>query len=221
MVLKMVKKSDELTPKQSVVALIITSIIVIWAVYKDTIFGVWNQYWLVIIGLLISIIIGIMVILKNRLKENSLSNEEKKKEQELHRGIIKKNILKEKGAQLEGLNNEEKEFLLNKWVDEKYLNEISGKSSKKQFITEFEKVKPLSHHQTQKIITQVGTKCCYPNCKEDITLEVHHIIPRSEGGSNKENNLVVLCNNHHKLADVGSIPKQRLRHHSVAMIKRK
>ena len=79
MVLKMVKKCDELTPKQSVVALIITSIIVIWAVYKDTIFGVWNQYWLVIIGLLISIIIGIMVILKNRLKENSLSNEEKKK----------------------------------------------------------------------------------------------------------------------------------------------
>lgn len=276
----MVKKSDELTPIQSTIALISVLILVAWSLYKDSIMVFWNQYWLVIIGLVILVIlisiaylveslsigvagviifsilaiwgffgeniitlwnqyqwvivglgipliIGILVISRNILEkikiDDALFDEKWNKEQELHKGIIRKKILKEREAQLEDLTDEEKEFLLTKWIDEEYFNELSGNSSNNQSVkesnTETEIVRPLSHTRTQKLITEIGTKCCYPNCKENITLEVHHIIPRSEGGSNKENNLVVLCNNHHKLADVGSIPKQRLKHHSVAKIK--
>lgn len=276
----MVKKSDELTPIQSTIALISVLILVAWSLYKDSIMVFWNQYWLVIIGLVILVIlisiaylveslsigvagviifsilaiwgffgeniitlwnqyqwvivglgipliIGILVISRNILEkmkiDDALFDEKWNKEQELHKSIIRKKILKEREAQLEDLTDEEKEFLLTKWIDEEYFNELSGNSSNNQSVkesnTETEIVRPLSHTRTQKLITEIGTKCCYPNCKENITLEVHHIIPRSEGGSNKENNLVVLCNNHHKLADVGSIPKQRLKHHSVAKIK--
>lgn len=145
----------------------------------------------------------------------------------MHKSIIRKRLQKDRGGELENLSDEEKDFLLTKWADEEYTNEILGVSSNDQPVNKSEPkepkteiVAPLSHHRTQKLITEIGTKCCYPNCKENITLEVHHIIPRTEGGTNKENNLVVLCNNHHKKADVGSIPRQRLKHHSIAKIKR-
>ena len=42
-------------------------------------------------------------------------------------------------------------------------------------------------------------------------LEVHHIEPRSEGGSNKPSNLIVLCPNHHRQADKGGISKTKLK----------
>lgn len=288
MVLKMVENSDELSPFGRAVALIVTAIFVAWVLYKDSIMAFWNNYWLVIIGLVILVIflviadlvgslsigvagviifsiltiwglfggnivtlwiqyqwvivglgipliIGIVVISRNVLEkikiDDALLDEKLIKEQELHKGIIKKQILKEKAAQLEDLTDEEKEYLLNKWVDEEYFNELSGNSSNEMLCdssnnqsvkepkTKTEIVRPLSHSKTQRLITEIGTKCCYPDCKENITLEVHHIIPRSEGGSNKENNLIVLCNNHHKKADVGIIPKQRLKHHSIAKIK--
>ncbi|WP_079977819.1 HNH endonuclease [Halanaeroarchaeum sulfurireducens] len=42
-------------------------------------------------------------------------------------------------------------------------------------------------------------------------LEVHHIEPRSEGGSNEPDNLIVLCPNHHRQADKGGISKTKLK----------
>lgn len=42
-------------------------------------------------------------------------------------------------------------------------------------------------------------------------LEVHHIEPRSEGGSNDPSNLIVLCPNHHRQADAGGISKTKLK----------
>jgi 5-methylcytosine-specific restriction endonuclease McrA len=69
-----------------------------------------------------------------------------------------------------------------------------------------ETVPPLSTKEKEIIIRKVGTRCWYPGCKETIALDVHHIIQRSEGGPNKENNLVVLCPTHHRLARDGTIP---------------
>lgn len=45
---------------------------------------------------------------------------------------------------------------------------------------------------------QQGRKCC--NCKAtDTRLDVHHIVPIGNGGSNRLTNLAVLCFDCHKL----------------------
>jgi len=84
-----------------------------------------------------------------------------------------------------------------------------------------QKAPRLSQKKKQVLIHSVGTKCCYPHCREKIALDVHHITPREEGGTNSENNLVVLCPNHHRMARDGTIPRERLRLYSVAKVKRK
>ena len=54
--------------------------------------------------------------------------------------------------------------------------------------------KPIKGKQFLKInlILRDGQKCAY--CyKEDVELEIEHLIPRSKGGSNKMKNLVLSC----------------------------
>lgn len=70
---------------------------------------------------------------------------------------------------------------------------------------------PLSSKLQAKFIRMAGSKCENPNCNNTFPLEVHHIIPRSEGGSNKENNLIVLCKNCHGIAQRGMWNKELLR----------
>lgn len=42
--------------------------------------------------------------------------------------------------------------------------------------------------------------------------DVHHIVPRSEGGLNERSNLIVLCPNCHRKADSGLISRSKLRY---------
>jgi 5-methylcytosine-specific restriction endonuclease McrA len=92
----------------------------------------------------------------------------------------------------------------------------ASKSRQKEDVEEeSERVSTLPHEETERIIHRVGTICCYPNCKETVALDVHHILPRSEGGTNRDGNLIVLCPTHHRLADRGAIPRKRLEMHSV------
>ena len=83
------------------------------------------------------------------------------------------------------------------------------------------KVSRLTNDETERIILKVGTKCCYPNCIETIALDVHHIVPLREGGTNREDNLIVLCPVHHRHADRGSIPRKRLEMHNVTRMEYK
>lgn len=48
-------------------------------------------------------------------------------------------------------------------------------------------------------------------CGFDLAVSVHHITPRSEGGTNEFSNLITLCPNHHKLADLKIISLEHLR----------
>ena len=41
--------------------------------------------------------------------------------------------------------------------------------------------------------------------------EIHHIVPRREGGPNERSNLIVLCPNHHRKADAGAISRSKLK----------
>jgi 5-methylcytosine-specific restriction endonuclease McrA len=49
-------------------------------------------------------------------------------------------------------------------------------------------------------------RCVVPGCRNATYLDVHHLDPRSEGGGNEPDNLVVLCGAHH-----GALHRGRLR----------
>ena len=57
-------------------------------------------------------------------------------------------------------------------------------------------------------IKKFGNKCIV--CGFDIVTNVHHIVPRSIGGKNQINNLVILCPNHHAMAHLNFIPVEEL-----------
>ena len=46
-------------------------------------------------------------------------------------------------------------------------------------------------------------QCCFPGCTMRKTLEVHHILFRSRGGSDEPGNLICLCRMHHALVHRG------------------
>lgn len=53
------------------------------------------------------------------------------------------------------------------------------------------------------LITKFDGKCAV--CGFDEIVEVHHITPRHRGGQDNPENLIVLCPNHHALADKGML----------------
>lgn len=58
---------------------------------------------------------------------------------------------------------------------------------------------------SEELITSNGrTQKAYGN-------EIHHIVSVKDGGKATEDNLLLLCPNHHKQADLGLIPLQELR----------
>ena len=47
-------------------------------------------------------------------------------------------------------------------------------------------------------------------CGFDTITEVHHILPRTDGGTDDPDNLIVLCPNHHAMADRGMLTTESL-----------
>ena len=58
-------------------------------------------------------------------------------------------------------------------------------------------------------IHYTGNRCEDPTCRKTGNLEIHHIKPRQEDGSNSAWNLLVLCPNHHDLANKSIPPRPR------------
>ena len=50
-----------------------------------------------------------------------------------------------------------------------------------------------------------GYRCRAPGCRSARFLEVHHIIRKADGGTNKPSNLILLCDAHHKAHHEGAI----------------
>jgi hypothetical protein len=48
-------------------------------------------------------------------------------------------------------------------------------------------------------------RCVVPGCAHHLFLDVHHVDPRSEGGSHDPDRLVTLCGSHHRRAHAGSL----------------
>lgn len=66
-----------------------------------------------------------------------------------------------------------------------------------------QKRKIKAHGRWAHIYELFGGKCYV--CGFDEVVEVHHIVPRAIGGKDHPENLVLLCPNHHALADRGMI----------------
>lgn len=71
-------------------------------------------------------------------------------------------------------------------------------------------VPPLAQADKDRLVIKVKNRC--EICSEPYGLDVHHIIPRSEGGPNKERNLIVVCPTCHRRAHGGGIPRSRLQY---------
>ena len=58
--------------------------------------------------------------------------------------------------------------------------------------------------QLQKLLRNLGCSCCGWN---KASCDIHHIVPRANGGSNDYQNLTYVCPNCHRLAHDGQITK--------------
>lgn len=55
------------------------------------------------------------------------------------------------------------------------------------------------------VLHRDGGKCTVPRCRSARFIEIHHIVPRSEGGSHDATNLTSLCDGHHKALHEGKL----------------
>ena len=72
----------------------------------------------------------------------------------------------------------------------------------------------LSTRTISKILKRAGIKCSM--CKWDqTTLDTHHIIEKSKGGTDEHDNLISLCPNCHRKAHEKQFTKEELREKSL------
>jgi hypothetical protein len=76
----------------------------------------------------------------------------------------------------------------------------------------FVPVSALTQSERDLFLDYIGHRCEKPNCREWNVQQIHHIIPREEGGKNDVWNLIVLCPNHHSYAQNNIPPRSRQRH---------
>lgn len=80
---------------------------------------------------------------------------------------------------------------------------------------------PIAHDIRDEVIKTQHGRCAL--CTVTQPVDFHHIFPVSRGGNNSSDNLILLCRNHHDLADSNIIPPEILRYykgivHSGAVI---
>ena len=74
----------------------------------------------------------------------------------------------------------------------------------------FEKTNPTPENLKNELYFERANQHC-EWCEEWVdTPEIHHIVPRSEGGKNTAGNLIVLCPNCHRKADRGVLSRSKL-----------
>ena len=78
----------------------------------------------------------------------------------------------------------------------------------KRNIEEVKSILDMSKRTTEKVLRRLKLPCSYCNWYiEGVVCDVYHIIPKSKGGSDLNNNLTYICPNCHRLASVGLINK--------------
>jgi hypothetical protein len=62
----------------------------------------------------------------------------------------------------------------------------------------------------RRAIRVYGKQCMIPECDFHHVVHNHHIVPRSEKGGHSLDNCILLCPNHHALADAGILTREYL-----------
>jgi hypothetical protein len=171
----------------------------------------WNKNKTTItIGVGLLIVTLAILLVKMIIPHKRKKDVEKTRKKELERNIIRKRLLKELEPTFRKYEytNEEIEHILEQKIDEELKN--VGKISLKGYKEYVKTTPPISDHWANKLKNAVGGKCEY-HCQKDYNLTPHHIVARNEGGKHSLNNVVVLCPDHHALAEGGSISKNLLR----------
>jgi hypothetical protein len=88
--------------------------------------------------------------------------------------------------------------------------EQADDSSEQTPITIVEDESTLSIEDQNQLVNAVWYRCENPFCKHTRFLGVHHILDEKEGGTNKLNNLIVLCPYCHDLAHKKEIPEEEM-----------
>lgn len=63
----------------------------------------------------------------------------------------------------------------------------------------------------RQVLVEAGHRCAIQRCKETVVLDIHHIIPWETCKEHKPENLIALCANCHRLAELGIIDRKSLR----------
>ena len=62
---------------------------------------------------------------------------------------------------------------------------------------------------SQRIHIRDGWRCMAPGCTSRRNLETHHVVYRSQGGGDGQENLVCLCRFHHQMGEHGVLARVR------------
>jgi 5-methylcytosine-specific restriction endonuclease McrA len=73
-------------------------------------------------------------------------------------------------------------------------------------VRELRRAKQSIPPATRRAVLRRDHQCCtVPGCRNSQYLDVHHVRPRSEGGSNGADNLITLCGAHHRAGHRGEL----------------
>jgi hypothetical protein len=60
------------------------------------------------------------------------------------------------------------------------------------------------------VLTEAGYRCAVPTCRTILAIDMHHLLPVSEGGGNTTANLIALCPTCHALFHRGEISRDSI-----------
>lgn len=69
---------------------------------------------------------------------------------------------------------------------------------------------PIPADIERRVLVEAGHRCAIPTCRH-IEVDIHHIIPWVQCKAHEYDNLIALCPNCHRRADVGKIDRKSLR----------
>ena len=81
---------------------------------------------------------------------------------------------------------------------------LAAAEENQRALFETEDEKGLSYKVRDAVFTRDGYQCVFPGCSARKTLDPHHILYKSRGGSDDPSNIVSLCRIHHALIHKGT-----------------